>query len=391
MMRRLIWALVAVAGLGTLATFWFFENFERVPKKHWESPQKEARRNSFLATERLFSHLQRPIDRIRSPKSLDAMTPNGTLILAANRHRLIDRQRANRLLQWVEAGGYLIVEAERAGTDPLLERLGVSRYKKPPAPPQPEGEKKQPVAKKTPANPPVANVVLSDQNIRYRLIFHGNGLIRQAERAPASAWRAGPSEEESSVIHLAWGKGQITVFDSLHFLHFRQIAKEDHAELIWALVQHYQPRGAIHLAARMDFQTLWQWLAESAWMALISGIVLILLWLWRIVPRFGGMQQARLDERRDLAQHLHAIGRSLWREGGLAHLREIVRQSVLQRLALRHPRLARQTRPKQHRALARLAGYSQRDINAALSSAAAPTPDTFTKAMRILQRLERKL
>ncbi|MCK7491623.1 MAG: hypothetical protein MZW92_07960 [Comamonadaceae bacterium] len=57
---------------------------------------------------------------------LDAMGGADVLILDRNRRRSLDGPRGERLLAWVESGGYLLVAAEQSGVDdPLLQALGV--------------------------------------------------------------------------------------------------------------------------------------------------------------------------------------------------------------------------------------------------------------------------
>ena len=416
MKRRLIWSAIAFAVVATLSTLWFLDNFEQVPVKRWEGMKKEAIRNPYLASERLLAKLGRPVRRIHSPTSLDALPAGGVLLLDGNRRRNVDSARTKRVLDWVAQGAYLIVEAEYAGDDPLLEQLDVSRYtpsplqcpKKPetgektganaddssnntndPAPPDdPESESPLPIQPAKTRPPLEFTLPGTDAPTRYRLEFAGRGLTA-GEQTPL--WRAGPSEDRSAVLHFTHGKGRITVVDTLDFLGNRKLVEHDHAELIWALLQRYQPHGEILLASRMEIPTLWEWLAESAWMTLLSAAALISLWLWRIIPRFGGTLPAAASERRDLAQHLHAIGRSLWREGGLVHLITVVRRGIHKRLTLRHPHLARRPTHEQRKALARLIGKRSRDIQAAMSSTSTPSPEEFTRAMQTLQRLDQKL
>jgi len=393
MKRKLIWSLVALLVVATLLALWFVQNFEQVPTSRWEAPRKEALRNPYLALERLVGRLGRPLTRIDSPRALDALPAGGVLILDANRRRNLNPARAGQLLDWVRAGGYLIVAAEEVGDDPLLAKLGLSRYKAPATqqckPDARPGTPAIPSAKPAlPKLPAPLELRLPGSNTSYRLHRAGDGL---SSSSPAPAWRAGLADERSSVLHYVWGNGQITVLDGLHFLDNRQLGNFDHAELIWALLEHYQPQGALRLASRMEIPSLWQWLSEAAWMVLTSAAVLIVLWLWRIVPRFGGTLAARGGERRDLLQHLSAIGRSVWREGGIAHWLAVVRQAVHQRLSLRHPYLYRLEASAQRITLAKIAACRTKDIQAALTPGQAQTPDAFTKAMQTLQRLDQGL
>jgi hypothetical protein len=386
MKRNIIWSLVAFAVIATLGSLWFLQNFEQVPTSHWEAAQKEAQRNPYLALERLLGKLGRPVTRIESPRTLDSMTNGGVLILDENRRRNVDPARSERLLDWVHAGGYLIVAAEDIGDDPLLSKLGVSRYR-PSALQCTADETAAPGADRQ--KPPAAlEVSPPDSDTSYRLSHLGKGL---SSALPEPAWHAGPADNRSALLHYAWGRGQITVLEGLHFLDNRQINQLDHAELIWALLQRYQPQGELRLAARMTVPTLWQWLVESAWMALISAALLIALWLWRIIPRFGGTIATPISERRDLVQHLVAIGRSVWREGGITHWLNVVRQAVHKRLSLRHPYLYRQDASEQRIALAKIAGCKTKYIQTALTSGQALAPDDFTVAMQTLQRLDQRL
>ena len=384
MKRAIIWSLVAAMILVTLVAIWFLQNFEQVPTSYRQPPQKEAQRNPYLALEHLLKQLDRPLKRVNSPSSLDQLAAGGVLILDENRRRNVDPARSERLLNWVHQGGYLIVAAESASDDPLLKKLGTSPYQPPQGQREP-GRKDVDIGLEKSAT---TRVLLPANNTEYRLERFGRGLVSSQ---PEPVWRAGLNDERNSLLHFDWGRGHITVVDDMNFLSNHRIGELDHAELLWALLQNYQPQGTIHLASRMEIQTLWQWLVESARMLLISSAVLMALWLWQIIPRFGGTLPMPIDERRDLAQHLSAIGRSVWREGGVAHWLAIVRQTVQKRLSLRYPKLTQQDASEQRIALAKIAACKTIDIASAMTSGRAQSTDEFCKAMQILQRLDQRL
>ena len=391
MKRTIIWTLVVGISLATLATLWFMQNFEQVPVRRHEAPQKEARRNPYLAFERLLQQLGRPAERLESPRALDHLPAGSVLILDESRRRNVSTARAERLLDWVHNGGYLIVAAENASDDPLISRLGLSHYQPSQAQCEPgtkndaEEEAKDGEDHDKQA---AINVNLPGKGIRYRLAHYGRGL---SSSSPEPAWRAGSTETRNALLHYPWGEGQITVIDDLGFIDNYGLGKLDHAELIWALLQRYQPQGKVHLASRMEIQTLWQWLADSAWMLLTSAAVLIALWLWQIVPRFGGTQLSPVDERRDLTQHLSAIGRSVWREGGVTHWLSVVRHALNKRLSLRYPDLNRMDASEKRIVLAKIADCKTKDINSALMSSQPQSAEEFTRTMQTLQRLDQRL
>ena len=388
MKRRIIWSLVAIVGLATLVSVWFLQNFEQVPVRHREAPQKEARRNPYLAFERLLQELGRPIERLESPRSLDQLPAQSILILDESRRRNVTPARVERLLDWVHSGGYLIVAAENASDDPLLRKLGVSHYQAPKGQCAPCTKDKIEEEADDDDPPVEIEVTLPINQTRYRLEHFGRGL---SSSSPEPAWQAGSAKERSALLHFRWGRGHITVIDDLSFVDNHSLGDHDHAELIWALLQHYQAQGKIHLASRMEIQTLWQWLAESAWMLLISGALLIALWLWRIIPRFGGTCPSPIDERRDLTQHLSAIGRSVWREVGVTHWLSVVRHALNKRLSLRYPDLNRMDASEKRMVLAKIADCKTKDIHSALMSGQAQSAEEFTRTMQTLQRLDQRL
>lgn len=396
MTRKIVWSLLAVAVLATLVSLWFLQNFEQVMVPTREGPQKEALRNPYLALERLVSELGRPLERVQSPRQLDALPANGVLILDSNRRRNVDPARAERLLDWVNRGGYLITVPESDGDDPLLTKLGLTSCRIEPRQcgiVEGDEEDEEDVEEDLERDPEPVEFSLPDSTIRYRYRQPEEEMLSSS---PEPVWQIGSdsgsgSGKTHSLSHYVWGRGQITVIDDLQAFSNWQIDDFDHAELIWALLQKYQPQGKLYLASRMEVPTLWQWLIESAWMALISGALLIALWLWWIVPRFGGTRAVATSERRDLLAHLAAIGRSVWREGGLAHWLHVVRQAVHKRLSLRHPHLAQTETDRQHALLAKMAACPEKDIRAALTPGQARTPAEFTKAMQTLQSLDQHL
>jgi hypothetical protein len=381
MTRRALWLALAAATLVTLAALWFFDNVESVPVKRYEGIKAEALRDPFLAAERLFSRLGRKVMRIRLSTGFDALVADesGVLILEAPQRHVVASNQMERLLQWVERGGYLIAE-ESGGEDFLAKAFGIE-----PAAP---GKNELRTNGNGGSGKPYVDVVLPGDPRRYRLISGSGGGLSATRARPE--WHAA-GHNGDLILHYAHGRGKVTLVRSLYFLANRGIGQFDHAELVWALLQHYQPGGAIHLAARLEHPTLWQWLTESASMVLLSFALLVVLWLWLVIPRFGGLRVMPAAARRDLAQHLLAIGRSLWREGGLGPLRELARREVAQRLASRHPALSRRLAGERRAALARMTGLDDREIREALDDRRTLSPEDFTRVMRVLQRLEHRL
>lgn len=376
MNRRLVWtALVLLAALG-LVGLWLINHLERVPVQKREPPQSEARQNPYLALERFTERQGGRLQRRSDARLLDRLPPGGTLILDRQRRHLLSTDRLQHLLDWVADGGYLIAVAERpAVADPLLDSLGVRQRQRKVRSGRQRG---------------VVEVALPGAARPLR-VEPSEATLVAGSRQPA--WSAGEQRGAAQILHFSVGRGHVTVAVDLdRHLSNAHIGDNDHAELYWSLLKRYDrsPPPQVLLLSRLQMPTLFAWLWEVAWAACLSAGALLALCLWRVVPRFGSMQPAPPSARRELREHLAAIGRYLWRSGGLSALLLPARERFQRRLQLRHPAIAALPLDARAAALAALSHRPASAIAAALDGDASH-PRTFTATLRLLRNLEREL
>jgi hypothetical protein len=162
-------------------------------------------------------------------------------------------------------------------------------------------------------------------------------------------------------------KGRVTLMPSLRFLRNESIGELDHAELGARLAAQRTP-VVLYLSLRSA--GVLDWIQRDAWPAFVAAGLLVLLWLGRIIPRFGPLEPEAPPVRRSLVEHIAASGRFLWsRKAGNALL-----DAVLERAA-------RSARRK---------GLSTRSIASQAPGAAAAPLDAaaFTNRIASLQRIE---
>ncbi|HNJ51596.1 MAG TPA: DUF4350 domain-containing protein [Accumulibacter sp.] len=373
--RALYAGLLLCAALG-LAGFWLLSHLERVPVVQREPAQDEARRNPYLALERFTERQGGRLARSSDARVLARLPPAGTLFLDRQRPQFLSTARLQELLDWVANGGYLIAVAELPGVaDPLLDSLGISRTARPPRSRKPAG---------------VLEVALpgADRTLRVDL---AETMLRPGVRQPD--WAAGRRASAAQILHFSVGRGHLTVAVDLdQQLSNARIGDNDHAELYWSLLERYDrsPQPQVLLLSRLRMPTLFAWLWEIAWAACLSAGALLGLWVWRVVPRFGNIGPDAPPGRRELREHLAAIGRYLWRSGGLSALLAPARERFQRRLQVRQPAIA--ALPPEARAVA-LGALSHRPAAAIAAALAgqADNPRTFTAALRLLRNLERDL
>jgi len=410
MTRRTIWIIAIALVALTLGALGFITYFEQVPVKHRSPPDAEALRNPYLALERFMQRMGRPLERHGDARLLDRLPPGGLLILDEQRSAHMTPQRVQQLLAWVQDGGRLIVAPEPSTRpDPLLQAFKLTRFTRPAAgsaPPKTPGDEDgdatrseresapagefaefcKPAAKGT-RLPSKFSLRLPESQRTLSITLLGPGLC---SGGADPEWIAGAPGIGAQLVGIRHGRGEVVFVNHLRgLLNNERIGNEDHAEMIWSLT-HAQPDGRVLFLTRLSVPRLFEWLRESAPAALFSATALLLLWLWRIVPRFGPPRPEAAPERRQLRDHLAAIGRYVWRLGGLDHWLAVTREEFLARLNLRHPAIAALPPGEQAYALAKLTGRSTTTITNALH-APAGSPASFTVAMRTLKNLEHSI
>jgi len=375
--RSLVAIIIGV--LVVLGTVWFLATHDRVITQDWVGPSGEARLRPFLAAQRLVERMGLQVSEVRSLPELDAL-PAGAALLIPNRRQELHSAKLAELLRWAERGGHLIVEAEFLGVpDPLLDSLGVARSAAEPL--------RKPFSVELP------------QGHRRLSVFFPGGM--KLDAAPGDVrLRVG-----ANLISFGRGRGVVTVATSLHFArnpghddHYaklgrrpaRSIGGHDHAEFFWHLLS-LTPVRELQVYFRPERLSLWGFLKENAAPALAAGGVLLALWLWGIIPRFGPVAPDQPPGRRRLLDHLRASGRYFWVKGLRSRLVVAARDAALRRIARAQPDFATASQSERISRLSSLAQIPKEDAARFLSAAGAMRGADFIKVTQHAQRVHSAL
>ena len=360
--RGALVGLPLVAALLYVALNWYTLEDETIRVRAGEL----AREDPYLAYGRLLERMGARTQRAQVPSVLDNLPPRATLVFAARRLAYMTPNRVNRIRDWVDRGGSLVLEHEpEAIDDPLLEAFGVKRTY--PQADDAEGKKHPP------RDFTAANAVLTidwpefGQRLRARLGTAWGELRDLRVRPEAREVRQG-----TRLVALSFGSGEgrVTVLPTLNFLRNDNIGDYDHAQLGWQLVA---ARSPVVLYLRMQSPPFLEWIQRDAWPVLLAAMLLLILWLGRIIPRFGPLEPDAPPARRSLIEHVVATGRFLWSRGAGAHLVEAVRERALR--AARRRGISPNALPKE----------------ATSGVPAKMEPGAFTDRVAALQKLEERL
>lgn len=364
MKQQIVYGVILFAA-ALLGTAWFLRNFERVDVETRVAPSAEARRNPWLAAERMLTAMGRTVEMLASPSALERPAVNAVLVLPRN-NALVTGPRARALLDWVAAGGTLIFEPAAAGShDPLADQLGLARER------AQRGSGVKPFEAMLPDGRTLRLLPVSDTVL-----------------APGQSGSIFTLADDAGVRVIAFqrGLGKVMVVTGLMRFNNRLIREHDHAAFLWTLVQQGQGSGPVQWARVPEAPPLGRWLAEHAAGVLIAGAVLLTLWLWTVLPRFGPVREAPAPGTRALLHHLLAAGRFGWAHGGRASLLASAREVCLARVAAAQPRIAHLPPDERHRALAALLGLRAQEIAGAFVASPRNAPE-FVAALQVLSRI----
>ena len=382
--------VIAVCALGILALLWvvwFLATHDRVVTQQWVGPTGDARLKDFLAAQRLAERMGLKVSEVRSQPELDTLPPQGVLIMPRGRQQLLP-SRMETLLGWIDRGGHLIIEAEHPGVpDPILEQLGVKRStmeatRKPAVVELPQGERK--------------------------LSVHIPSATRIETTQPEVRLRVG-----ASLVSFTRGRGLVTAASSLRFArnpgyddHFYKMEKRpaasiaalDHAELLWTIVSlssgresSLSPRLELQVYFRPERLSLWTFLRDHAAAALLATLLLLALWIWSIVPRFGPVAPDAPPGRRRLLDHLRASGRYYWAKGMRSRLVVAARDAALRRVARAQPDFAGASQAERAARLSVLIESSKEDAARFMNAAGAMRGVDFIRLTQNAQRIHKAL
>ena len=400
--RRAIWGTVAAFALVVLSSAWFVSTHDREFVEIRGRPQPPALRNSWLATEMLLARFgyRATTSQEAGALDLDRLPKGGTVIMSSERQYHLAPSRMAALLQWVDEGGLLIADASGvARSDPILKAFDVGLTAGRTSEQEggePDDEEEDPAKAKAAARqrrePPVRIVEVPgygrDLRMRSSRVTLYPGKVEPAWKVAGETDKRGRTAFE--LLGYKRGAGEVVLVNGLWRFGYRaSLSREDHAEILLALIATHQRDGDVRILARLATPTLFEWLWDNARAFLASAGVLFLFWLWRIMPRFGVLRPDPAQPRRSLLAHLRAIGRFLWRHHADAVLLDAARANVKRRLVQRGLASPDSTAPLAAR-LARTFGMSEGDLATALSGTPASNHQ-YAAAMKTLYDLSHKL
>lgn len=196
--------------------------------------------------------------------------------------------------------------------------------------------------------------------------------------------------EPSFITSKKYGDGRISVMADASPLRNRYLGEHDHAKLLLALADA-SDYGDIVVFLRHASLSFWSLLWDRGWPGVIALLVLVLVWLWKSLPRFGPLDSADGGETlRASDHHLEALGGFHWQLDKAHSLLHPLRAGLLERghhLALATGRADADV----FEVIAERAGLTRERVEKAMTVEIARDASGFTRLTADLQTIHRSM
>jgi len=324
--KYLIGALITAAALGILALLaWHF--LEIHTRRRWTPPSHEARVNEYLALDRWLMEMGRPVRVLRSGNL-------SVISRAEERHIFIQsslftwtRAAATHLVRWVEEGGslFLVLDYQEdwelwagAAVLSLLDEFGIEVTWT-----DVQGSRKH-------------NEAPSFwRDFSFEVLPNGEAL-------GVEDWTG-----VTRLVQAERGMGRLIVTGSPRFLLSSFIGSAPNARLAWTLfASDFEPdyteiipgagneRGWLFIRGTTRTQGLLGSLFRhgNLMTAVISGLVLLVIGFWAVIPMFGLVRRDDSRSGKPLSERFIAEGRFLKTYGALGFYRDAYIKEIKRRL-----------------------------------------------------------
>ena len=338
----------------------------------------KARRDPFLAAERFLEEN----DFYVSVHTWFGAGPSPDATVVATAQSFDSYGTTDSMLQWVSRGGNLLLlldggetfrddfddehlkKKKKARTEhnDLLEKLGISE-----------------------AHDSDTALKVKFADIQTTVQMPGRFKWKDG-RAPSHTVFSAGDGDSIGLTSFPRGRGRVTIAAHAKPFRNRYIGESDNAWLLLRLIGQSDADEVWFLnGVKVSFfGMLW----EHGWMALIASAVLLAVWLWKSLPRFGPLRTPEETGMRDFAEHLSLTGAFLWRHRQHAHLITPLRETVT-RAAVRCGLIRND--PDFPEKLASLAQMDPLRVRAALLSDNIAEPRHFLRAIQDLRQLHEKV
>lgn len=270
----------------------------------------EALKNPLYATQSLARQLGA---RVTQKTQLDVMPPPAATLVLTSRHWSLFPGREQKLRQWVEAGGHLVISLPLAEDDAFEDWLPITSREARAARDRPERKGKDADCHTVTEPDHVPASYASGRSLQ--LCTRAWRRVETANRK-TDLWSL-DDEFGSEMLRVRLGQGSATVIVAWAVLDNHNVLRGGNPLAATAALQ-VRPGADLWFVAEESRMQLLAWLWQQAWPAVLLGLLALAAALWRAAPRFGPAAGPPEAQRRSMSEQIRGTAEYLRRNGAEA-------------------------------------------------------------------------
>lgn len=313
--RALRWGMAVLAAL-LLA--WLSQALEWTEIETRQPAQGEAATNPWYASQHLVRRLG---GAVVQSDSLRTLPPPGARLILTSPHWDLFPGNLERLRQWVEQGGDLIIPAYFLQQKKFSTWIPMQRASKKPTKPgaalpaakdtedDDEGDDYRPLT--TGCHPTKEQQMDAPANTTPRSFLVCAVTYRTLETPQPVLWGL-TNEHGYEALRVALGQGSVTALEADELGMHEELFSADNAQA-WVRALNLRAHSVVWFVINEKRPPLFQWLWTQGWVALLLFAALTGLALWRNGMRLGPVAPAPTLARRSMAEQVRGTAQFLRR------------------------------------------------------------------------------
>ena len=366
---------------------WLYSVLEYRMVKEDKGYQGEAVTNPYLAAEFFLRRMGQKAEEIKLfTDNKTQLSAYDTLLIPSVR-LAFDTRRSDELLQWVDQGGHLIItaqvdaESKISSRDHILEKLGLFIER--------QALNEDSLQLEAPVN-----IAIVDEDDFWQADFDDYLVISTTSEFNSEIIWSIDDEDRTHALQIKRGNGRLTLLSDMRLFRNSYIDAYDHAAFLFSLANDQLlsgDAGVFYYSLFDDQMSLWQWLWENASTFMLSLLLLVIIILWMLIPRFGPLINVHQPVRRQFLDHLAASGNYHWRQGHYYRLLTEVRKQLSHRVKLKYPEWSNLSKQDQVSHFAEISQLESLAIEKALFDTRIEQVNDFINKIKILEKLRKSL
>lgn len=375
------WLILVLTVLLISLGYWLSLHVEEYTETINRGFEGEAKINHLLAADHFLQRMGQVTEKTDlSHQAIAQLTADDVLLIMGHRMSL-DNKRSAMLMDWVSAGGHLIITAKlyygegRKVRDHILDPLGVSgRY----------NYENNSIEDNVPVDIEFMDDFWQVGFRKAQVLDIDNTLINDL------VWTI---ETDYGVhgLQLIRDKGRITVLADLSVFNNQFIGHYDHAALLWYLSTAGQSTDSFYYSLFEQKISLFNWLWLNARYLMLAALMALMVIIAMLLPRFGPVVHVKVAKRRPFTDHLRAAGNFFWRQGQYTTLLNESRLALNQTIQRKYPEWIATAKPVLVQRLSELSHIPEQDLDKALYQGQVDHKEDFLNRIKIIEQLRKTL